>query len=937
MDFRILGPLEVVEDGHALPLGRGKQRAVLALLVLRANEVVAQDSLVDELWGGSPPPTASTALHGYVSRLRRLLGPARLETRPPGYVLRLEQGELDLHRCRQLVERSHYRKALGLWRGPTLADVAFEPFARSEIERIEELRLATLESALEDDLAHGRHVELVGELEALVAQHPLRERFTAQLMVALYRSGRQADALEAYRATRTWLVAELGLEPGESLRRLQRQILDHDRALDAVPGIRRRARRTNLPAPATSFVGRARELDQARRLLSRSEARLLTLTGAGGTGKTRLALELARERTDDLADGVWFVPLAPVSDPALVPSAVARALGVQQSRGQSIADALADFLRERELLLVLDNLEHLLDAAELAGELLAVAPGLTILATSRVHLNLYGEFEFGVPPLVLPDMRELPRLEFLAELDAIRLFVERAHAVKPSFELTSANAAAVAQICARLDGLPLAIELAAARVRTLTVDELVARLVQRLELLTGGPRDVHARQRTLRDTIAWSYDLLTPVEQTLFSRLAVFAGGCSVAAAEEVCCDGLAIDTAHGLASLARKNLLQRENADGYEARFAFLETIRELALEQLAASGDENATRGRHAGFFLGVAEDGGPNLRGAERAAWLARLDLELENVRASLAWSACDEGDEELGLRLAGALLTYWMSRGSFVEGATAADALVRPSTAPTLGRARGLLTSAMLGYMATGNVAQTVARAAEAVELCRLLDDQWFLSASLNLYGTALRFSDHHEALRLYDEALDVAGSGELWWPSVLVWGNLGITALLEGRHEEAAGLFERAAGFARDAGDQFWTAVMASLLGRVLTPIGELRRSGESQEEALGLFLELGNAWGIATALEAFAQLAWARGDAAAAARLFGADEEVRQRAGIALWAPIETEHGEGLRAVAAEIGENAFSQAFAGGRSLTQDEAVACATAVARRETVVRG
>ena len=493
------------------PIERGRQRALLGYLLLRANEVVAQDRLVDALWGESPPASAVTALHGYVSRLRRVLGAGRLETRPPGYVLRVAPDELDLHRFRELLAQDRHGEALALWRGPALADLAFEDFAQSEIARLEELRLSALEGRFEHELADGRHAELVGELAAAVRAHPLRERLAGQLMLALYRSGRQAEALEAYRDARATLVEELGLEPGEELSELQRRILVHDPGLDLM----RDRRRTELPASLTSFVGRRRELEQVRALVVRPGVRLLTLTGAGGTGKTRLALEVARAVAGEFADGARFVPLAAVAEPELMPDAIAQALGLHQSRGQSIEDALKAFLAERELLLVLDNLEHLLEATPLATELLAAAPGLTILATSRTHLNLYGETEYAVPPLS-------------AREEAVALFADRAAAVRPDFAVTDV----VAEICARLDGLPLAIELAAARIRTLTPAEILARLERRLELLAGGPRDVPARQRTLRDTLLWSYDLLAPVEQRLFARLAVFAGGWSVAAAD---------------------------------------------------------------------------------------------------------------------------------------------------------------------------------------------------------------------------------------------------------------------------------------------------------------------------------------------------------------------------------------------------------------------
>ena len=408
-----------------------------------------------------------------------------------------------------------------------------------------------------------------------------------------------------------------------------------------------------------------------RALVVRPGVRLLTLTGAGGTGKTRLALEVARAVAGEFADGARFVPLAAVAEPELCPTRSPQALGLQQSRGQSIEDALKAFLADRELLLVLDNLEHLLEATPLATELLAAAPGLTILATSRTHLNLYGETEYAVPPLS-------------AREDAVALFADRAAAVRPDFAVTDV----VAEICARLDGLPLAIELAAARIRTLAPAEILARLERRLELLTGGPRDVPARQRTLRDTLLWSYDLLAPVEQRLFARLAVFAGGWPVAAADGVCCRDLELSARDGLQSLAEKNLVLPE-ADG---RFGMLETIRELAGERLAAGGEEPAIRGAHARWYLAMAEEGGPNRRGAERAAWLDRVGRERENLRAALAWAGAG-GDVETGLRLAAGLAPFWIAHGLIDEGrrslaAVLADrARAEPRTCAGARRSRG----------------------------------------------------------------------------------------------------------------------------------------------------------------------------------------------------------------------------------------------------------
>jgi predicted ATPase/DNA-binding SARP family transcriptional activator len=903
IDFRILGPLEVADNGSVLALGRGRRRALLGMLLLRANQVVAQDTLVDALWGESPPPTALTALHGQVSQLRRLLGDDRLQTRPPGYLLRVDHEELDLHRFQRLLAQERYEEALALWRGPPLSDLAFEAFAQGEIARLEELRLAALERRFERELAEGRHVEVAGRLAAALREHPLRERFTAQLMLALYRAGRQADALEAFQQARGRLVEELGLEPGEELQTLQRRILEHDAALDRAAPARRR---TRLPASPSSFVGRERELEHLRELLHRPGARLLTLTGAGGSGKTRLALEIARRLEERFADGACFVPLAAVGDGELVAPAIAQALDLRPAPGQPVAEALTGFVRERDLLLILDNFEHLLDAAPVVSELLAAAPQLTVLATSRTHLNLYGENEYAVPPLGL-------------KTEAIALFADRARAARADFALNQANTEAVRGICARLDGLPLAIELAAARVRTLEPGEILARLERRLELLTDGPRDVHARQRTLRDTLRWSYDLLPAPEQRRFARLGVFAGGWTARAATLVCGDG-------GLVALAEQNLIR---ADG--ARFSMLETIRELALEELAAGREEQRIRALHASWLLGVAEGGGPNRRGSARAAWLEQAAEERENLYAALTWSASENGDPETGQRIAAALQPYWTAHGLYDEGRRFLAALRSRSREPTLGRARAL---AVAGWIAgiEGDAAKCEPACHESLALLPP-GEEWYRAICLNLLGTMARLDGRlAEARQRYEEAQAVAAERDLWFPAALAWTNTGTLCELEGRHREALESHERSVAIAHDGGDGWMMAMCMVNLGRAARHARDAERAIALYGEALRTFVRLDNTWGVAVCLDGFACLAAEREDFLGAARLYGAEAAVRERAGVVPWPTIQAEHNAGVRAASSALGEAAWAGAHAQGAALTELEAIADALAFAAAE-----
>src|SRR5581483_8391105 len=518
MEFRILGTLAVLEQAEPLDLGGAKQRALLALLLLNGNRPVSADRLVEALWGEEPPRTARKAVQVYVSQLRKALGGDRIRTEAAGYVLDVRDDEFDAGRFERLAATGRPREALALWRGPPLAEFAYQPFAEAEARRLEELRLACVEDRLDEDLAAGRHAQVVGELETLVAEQPLRERLRSQQMLALYRCGRQAEALEAYQDARRALVDALGIDPSPELQRLQRAILNHDDALAATPAPEPGPpERPSLPAAANRLIGRRVELRTLTDLLL-GDARLVTVTGAGGSGKTRLALEVAAALGADFGQSVHFVQLAPLRQPELLAATILSALGVEESASRPAVESLKELLRLRAMLLVLDNFEQLLEGAPVLAELLAACPRLKLLVTSRASLHLSAEHEYPLEPLPLDY--------------AVALFTERARAVRPDF---TADERLTAAICGRLDCLPLALELAAARCRLLGAGELLARLERRLDLLTGGPRDLESRQQTLRSTIDWSYELLDAEEQRLLMRLAVFTGGCTLDAAEQVC------------------------------------------------------------------------------------------------------------------------------------------------------------------------------------------------------------------------------------------------------------------------------------------------------------------------------------------------------------------------------------------------------------------
>jgi predicted ATPase/DNA-binding SARP family transcriptional activator len=695
MDYRLLGPLEVRgNDERLLPLTRPMVRALLALLLLSANRVVSRERLIDGLWGDEPPESGVKMVQLNVSRLRKLLPAGVLQTRPPGYVLEVEPEQVDLLRFERLLadarraepERSArvLGEALMLWRGPALAEFE-EPFAQVERARLEDLKLTALEDRVDADLALGRQTELVGELKALVAAHPLRERLHGQLMLALYRSGRQAEALTAYRDVREALD-ELGLQPGEQLRSLERAILTHDAAL--APPARTRAA---LPVWPTPFVGRAGEISEVRELLSDGH-RLLTLVGPGGVGKTRLAVEAADGLGARFADGAFFVPLADVRDAAAIRPAIAETLDVRAG------ESLDAFLRSHELLLVLDNFEQLTDhGGILIGELLLEAGSTRVLVTSREPLHISGERLYAVPPLDVDD--------------AVTLFVERARDADASFRLSFENSGAVAEVCDRLDGLPLALELAAARVRLLTPAAMLTRLQTGAGFLGEGPRDAPARQRTIRATIEWSYRLLAQPEQALFARLGCFRGGFTIEAAESVC-DA----TLEELEALVEKSLLQRERD-----RLRMLETVREFAVDVLEASGGADRTRKRHASYYTPIAE----RAWDAPTAWCLNRteeqdnvLRPEQDNIRVALDWLSTH--DAEGFLRLAAAAFAVIPVRALGVDRARLTAALAEAAPDPVL-RARGLRAASEVAVHVEGDFAAAIALVGEAVELWRCLGD------------------------------------------------------------------------------------------------------------------------------------------------------------------------------------------------------------------------
>jgi predicted ATPase/class 3 adenylate cyclase len=721
---------------------------------------------------------------------------------------------------------------------------------------------------------------------------------------------------------------------------------------------------TNLPAPLTSFLGRERELDDVARLMER--ARLVTLTGPGGTGKTRLALAVAERLRGQYPDGVWFVDLSPLSDPALVATSIGQALGLRDSGSRPPADVVTGYLRDKRLLLVLDNFEQVVEAAPLVRELLAGSPGLVVLVTSRMPLRLSGEREFPVPPLPLPEATVTDGAA-LAEVPSVALFVERAQDVKPDFALTPDNAEAVADICGRLDGLPLAIELAASRVRVLPPQALLARLDHRLQVLTGGSRDLPRRHQTLRDTIAWSHDLLTPDEQALFRRLAVFAGGCTLEAAEAICNADLTLDVLDGIASLVEKSLLREADGPEGEPRLTMFDTIREFALERLAESSEDAELRRRHARYYLGIAQGALRLHGGPEQATWLARLETDQDNLRAALAWCHADPESGETELRLVAALGPFWQTRGSRAEGrrwseqalaarraqyegtrvlAAALLSAGRFASTPTdhaaaqpdleasvaiwrtLRHRRGLATAlSFLGgtHLNQGAVLEACAHFEEAESLHRQVGDILGLTRTLHFWAIATDLAgDHERATALAEEGLalcrehgDAEGAG-------MILARLGNRARLQGEYLRASELYEESIALWTQSGSRP-TLLLVNLGQTILRGTGQVGRAVALFTEALTTARRAGNPRSLGDVLTGFAGAAVVRGDLLHAARLLGAVDRTLTEMDVPMGATDRADFDHYLAHVRAELDSATFAAAWHEGHALSLDAAAALA------------
>ncbi len=901
--LRLFGPMQALVDGNALPPMRSRKGLwLLALLTLRHDRPVEREWLAGTLWPDVEQSQAFANLRPILSELRNSLGSQKERLQSPDrHTLRLDLAgaDVDLIAFDAAIANKNLtalEQAATLYQGSLLEGCA-EEWVFQERNQREQDCLHALQQLGDAALTAREYAKAIHYYQKAAAIDPFLEVARRGWMEALAQNGDRNAALQVYREFAALLRSNLHAAPDERTNALYARLRAEARqqgnspTVVATPPAPAPTVTGYLPHPLTDLVGREDERAEVASRLRRS--RLVTLTGMGGIGKTRLSLEVAGEVVHEYADGVWLVALDALTEGKQVLPQIASVLGVKEEAQRELMQSLAERLRNKRLLLVLDNCEHLLQAsAQAVGPILRESEGVRVLATSREALGITGEIVWAVPCLAVPDPAHLPQgqatlLRVLTGYESVQLFVERAQSIQKTFLLNAENARMVAEVCFRLEGIPLAIELAAARIKAMTVEQIAARLNNELGLLIGGSRTAQSRQLTLRATLDWSYALLSEPERILLRRLSVFAGGWALEAAEQVCGEereqgtGNRVQEKEGepllspfsfllspadvlnlLTSLVDKSLVAFGDQEGtMGGRYRLLEPVRQYAAEQLQAGGEAEQARARHRDWFLALAEEATLHLRGSGQRQWLQRLDREYDNLRAALAWSAADAQGAEVGLRLTGALWRFWYVRGDYSEGRRYLwNALEREGAQErTPARALALNGAGALAYDQADYMA---ARALfeEGLSIGRQLEDRRGVAGSLrNLGNVALAFSENATAQALYEESLALSRKLEDRHSIAVTLSNLGIVARHEGDYAASRTLFEESLGISKNLGDQLGMARAFLNLGNVARQQGDVAVSQNFYEESLGIYRELGDRQGIARCLGSLGSVAHGEG------------------------------------------------------------------------------
>jgi len=902
VSFSVLGVVAAFDpDGAVLSLGSNRRRALLAAWLVNFGHPLSVDQLIDMLWNGMPPRTAATMVHGAVAGLRKALESGRrhgaahlVATRGGGYVLDVDPGQLDMFRFehllsqgRRLVDASPSRAAavltdaLMLWRGPALAGLD-QPFARDAAARLDELRVECAELRMAAELELGQHHDVVAELESLAARHPLRERLHAQLVVALYRCGRPSDALAAYRRLRDTLDAELGVEPGPELRDLELAVLRRSDELELrVPvkaGAGRRGRA--LPAQISSFVGRARELQELAALLRTH--RLVTLTGTGGSGKTRLALEMAGKIAAGGPVDAMLVDLTSVTTSTLFDDTLADALGVRAEPGRALAATIAVALSRHETVIVLDNCEHLLDeCAAFVQGLLAASTEVRLVATSREPLGVPGELVYSVRPLQMAASDD--DWDRIAACEAVQLFTSRAAAARSGFVVTADDAQLVLEVCRRVDGLPLAIELAAARAASMPLNDLAGLLGDRFRLLDSAVRTADARHRSLATTMSWSYDLLTEAERVLFAQVAVFPAAFDLEAAMAVAggTELLGHNVVLLLSRLVVCSTVQREDGAGESAatRYRLLETTRQFARRYLT-DRELVELRERHARHYLARVQEAERHLFRAGSAPWLARLHDESDNLRAALEWSFGPTGDPQVGIGLVSGLWHYWDLRGARGEGLHWVHAGLDAIGADRPEDRIPLLSAGALLHLGRSDFETTQAQAGEQLTLARTAQAQAWEGDALGMLATiAWARGRFDRAQQLYEDAITASIKGGDLWRAALEEAQLARLHRDRNEPDAAKAIAIRSLAHAVEVGEELARGLAVDVLASLELRWGDVSQARALADEALAHYRLVGYQEGEASALHLAGQIALAEHERGPAGAAFEHSLQLCQRIG----------------------------------------------------------